>query len=138
GGRGAFEDQIIFVHYRPAGRACSIAFRPASVIFMRTTSTGRPPATIRSGVAIARPAMHRSTSRGTGKRARASAPLLRLPARRRSLSSRCARDGIGRLPPWVGVSNAYGTAATYRARRQGVDGADGHRAAKGHISPKVT
>ena len=29
-----------------------IACRPASVIFMRMTSTGRPPATIRSGVAI--------------------------------------------------------------------------------------
>src|SRR5262249_53141424 len=66
-GRSPFEDQIVLVHYRPAGRAGLIAFRPASVIFMRTTSAGRPPATICSGVAIARPAMHRSTSRGTGK-----------------------------------------------------------------------
>jgi len=31
--------------------------RPASVIFKRTISAFRPPATIRSGVAVARPAM---------------------------------------------------------------------------------
>src|SRR5262249_26934398 len=126
---GALENQLFFVLSRPAGRVCSIAFRPASVIFMRTTSTGRPPATIRSGVAIARPAMHRSSSRGTGKPCASisasvtpsGAPARERSAGRRSLRSRCARDGIGRLPPWVGVSNACGIAAgtlAYHGRQE--------------------
>ena len=43
------------------------ARRPASVIVIRTTSNVRPPATMRSGVAVASPAMHRSTICSTVK-----------------------------------------------------------------------
>ena len=77
--------------------------RPASVIFMRTISTVRPPATIRSGVAIARPAMHRSTNSGTvkpcasmtGSVQPSGAPASNLSVRRRSDVRSWRRAGWG-------------------------------------------
>jgi hypothetical protein len=73
GGRAANErDELASPHVEFPRLAVS-ACRPVSVIFKRTTSTVRPPAIMRSTFAIARPAMHRSTS--------SSQPVARCPYR---------------------------------------------------------
>jgi len=75
-----------------------IACRPASVIFMRTTSTGRPPATIRSGVAIREAGNAQIHPQGHWKAVREHDRLAAAGGGRREQFERAAALGLRAAP----------------------------------------
>src|SRR5215831_14900817 len=82
------------------------ARRPASVIVIRTTSNVRSPAIMCSGVAIASPAMHRSTICSTVKPCASMIASVAPLGEDASSSSARRRSGFG-----TGLSSGYGYAA---------------------------